>query len=226
MAGPNELDARRRPAPRLITRQLLVFTAVVAAAALLPLALDPAREWLRPALWLAVVLFYRWIEQSVFRASPVVGVRAGEWLFLPIYLGVTGSILLPAVEFFFFPRPIAWPVVGTGLALALCGTIIRYTAIDALGEQLSTHVEVRPNHRLVDSGPFRYVRHPGTTGAMILFVGAALVLQAYFSLLYIVGFLGTLLVIRMFIEERHSAAHMPGYREYMGRTKRLIPFLF
>lgn len=225
MAGPNE-GAERRPAPRLLTRQLLVFTAVCAAAALLPLLLDPAREWLRPVLWLGVVLFYRWIEQTVFRASPVVGMRAGEWLFLPIYLGVTGSILLPAVEFFFFPRPISWPVVASGLALALCGTIIRYSAIDALGEQLSTHVEVRPNHRLVDTGPFRYVRHPGTTGAMILFVGAALVLQAYFSLLYIVGFLGTLLIIRMFIEERHSAAHMAGYREYMQRTKRLIPFLF
>lgn len=211
---------------RFFTLQLLLFTAVCAAAALGPIVLDSTREWTRPLIWLGVVLFYRWIEQSVFRPSPVIGQRTGEWLFLPIYLGVTGSILLPAAEFFLFPRPMSWPVVVTGLILAAFGTAIRYSAIDTLGEQLSTHVEVRPNHKLVDTGLFRYVRHPGTTGAMILFVGAALILQAYYSIAYIVGFLGTFLVTRMFIEERHSSALLPGYREYMARTKRLIPFVF
>lgn len=211
---------------RFFTLQLLLFTAVCTAAALGPVVLDSRREWTRPVIWLGVVLFYRWLEQSVFRPSPVVGQRTGEWLFLPIYLGVTGSVLLPAVEFFFFPRPISWSVVTTGLLLAAVGTMIRYSAIDTLGEQLSTHVEVRPDHKLVERGLFRYVRNPGTTGAVILFVGAALILQAYYSLIYIVGFLGTFLVIRMFVEERHSAALLPGYREYMARTKRLIPFVF
>lgn len=215
------------PVPRrFFTLQLFLFTAVCSAAALGPIVLDPAREWTRPLIWLVVVLFYRWIEQSVFRPSPVIGQRTGEWLFLPIYLGVTGSILLPAIEFYFFPRPVSWSVVTIGLLLAAVGTMIRYSAIDTLGEQLSTHVEVRPNHKLVDTGLFRYVRHPGTTGAVILFVGAALVLQAYYSIIYIVGFLGTFLVTRMFVEERHSAALLPGYREYMTRTKRLIPFIF
>jgi len=211
---------------RFFTLQLLLFTAVCSAAALGPVLLDPKREWTRPLIWLAVVLFYRWLEQSVFRPSSVVGQRTGEWLFLPIYFGVTGSVLLPPIEFFFFPRPISWSVVTIGLVLAGVGTMIRYSAIDTLGEQLSTHVEVRPNHKLVDTGLFRYVRNPGTTGAVILFVGAALILQAYYSLIYIVGFLGTFLVIRMVVEERHSAALLPGYREYMTRTKRLIPFVF
>ena len=210
---------------RFFTLQLLLFTAVCSAAALGPVLLDNTREWTRPIIWLAVVLFYRWIEQSVFRPSPVVGERAGEWLFLPIYLGVSGSVLIPAIEFFFFPRPISWSVVTTGLLLAAVGTMLRYASIDALGEQLSTHIEVRPNHKLVDTGPFRYVRHPGTTGAVILFAGAALILQAYYSLIYILGFLGTFLLIRVFVEERHSAALLPGYREYMTRTKRLIPFV-
>lgn len=210
---------------RFFTLQLLLFTAVCSAAALGPVLLDNTREWTRPIIWLAVVLFYRWIEQSVFRPSPVVGERAGEWLFLPIYLGVSGSVLIPAIEFFFFPRPISWSVVTIGMLLAAVGTMLRYASIDALGEQLSTHIEVRPNHKLVDTGPFRYVRHPGTTGAVILFVGAALILQAYYSLIYILGFLGTFLLIRVFVEERHSAALLPGYREYMTRTKRLIPFV-
>jgi len=211
---------------RFFTLQLLLFTAVCSLAALGPVVLDPRREWTRPLLWLAVVLFYRWLEQSVFRPSPEVGRRTGEWLFLPIYLGVTGSFLLPPIEFYFFARPVSWTVVMTGLLLAGAGTIIRYSAIDTLGEQLSTHVEVRPNHKLVDTGLFRYVRHPGTTGAVILLVGAALILQAYYSIIYVVGFLGTFLVTRMFVEERHSAALLPGYREYMARTKRLIPFIF
>ena len=214
------------PTRKYFTLQLLLFTVVCAAAAMLPLVLDPQREWMRPTIWLAVVLVYRWLEQSVFRPSPVVGERAGEWLFLPVYLGVTGSFLLPPIEFYFFPRALSWPVLTSGLLLAGVGTLIRYLAIDTLGEQLSTHVEVRPGHKLVDWGVFRHVRHPGTTGALILLVGAALILHAYYSLAYVIGFLGTVLFVRMFVEERHSAALMKGYREYMTRTKRLIPFVY
>lgn len=219
-------EPRSLPNRQYFTTQLLLFTAVCSAAALLPIVLDPQREWMRPTIWLAVVLTYRWLEQSVFRPSPVVGERAGEWLFLPVYLGVTGSFLLPPIEFFFFPRPLSWVVLASGLVLAGLGTLIRYLAIDTLGEQLSTHVEVRPGHKLVDWGVFRHVRHPGTTGAVILLVGAALILHAYYSILYVVGFLGTFLFVRMFVEERHSAALMSGYREYMTRTKRLIPFVY
>lgn len=220
-AAPESLPNRT-----YFTTQLLLFTAVCTAAAVLPIVLDAQREWMRPAIWLAVVLLYRWLEQSVFRPSPVVGERTGEWLFLPVYLGVTGSFLLPPIEFYFFPRPLSWPVLASGLVLAGVGTLIRYLAIDTLGEQLSTHVEVRPGHKLVDWGVFRYVRHPGTTGAVILLVGAALILHAYYSIVYVIAFLGTALFVRMFVEERHSAALMTGYREYMTRTKRLIPFVY
>lgn len=212
--------------PVLFTRQLLLFTAVCAAVALLPLLLGPRREMLRPAIWLGAVLTYRWLEQSVFRPSPVRGDRVAEWMFPFIYLGVTGSFLLPALEFALLPRPLSGSVLTAGLVLAAFGTLLRYRAIDALGEQLSTHVEVRPDHRLVDHGVYRHVRHPGTTGAMIFLLGAALILHAYYSLIYIIGFLWVVLIVRMFVEERHSAARMPGYREYMLRTKRVIPFIF
>lgn len=212
--------------PVFFTRQLFLFTAVCTGAALLPIAVDPRREWMRPVIWLAVVLAYRWFEQTVFRPSPARGVRTGEWLFPLVYLGVTGSFLLPALEFALLPRPLSWPVLIAGIVLAVFGGVVRYRAIDTLGEQLSTHVEVREGHQLVDRGVFRHVRHPGSAAAMLFLLGAALILHAYFSIIYIVGFLWTVLLYRMFLEERHSAALLPGYREYMSRTKRMIPFLF
>jgi protein-S-isoprenylcysteine O-methyltransferase Ste14 len=215
------------PRPVLFTRELLRFSVVCAIAALVPVfALPGDREWLRPVLWLGSVLVYRLLEQSVFRPSPVVGERVGEWLFPLTYLGVIGSFLLPPLEFALWPRPLSWQVVTAGFVLVIFGTWLRYRAIDALGEHLSTHVEIRPGHKLVDHGPFRYVRNPGSTGALLFMLGAALILHAYLSIIYIVGFLGIVLFIRMNVEERHSAEKLPGYREYMTRTKRVIPFLY
>jgi protein-S-isoprenylcysteine O-methyltransferase Ste14 len=208
------------------TPQLLIFTTLCTAVGVGPLLFLSDREWYRPVLWLLLVLVYRWREQSVFRPSPVRAQRTGEWLFPLVYLGVTGSVLLPAVEFWLVRRPLVPAVLVSGLALAAFGTWLRVRAIDTLGEQLSTHLEIRPDHRLVDHGVFRHVRHPGTSGAMIFLLGAALVMHAWFSVLYVVGFLWTVLFIRMGVEERDSASRLPGYREYMARTKRVIPFVY
>jgi protein-S-isoprenylcysteine O-methyltransferase Ste14 len=227
MSMPNALTSQEAPRPALFTRELLRFSVVCALAALLPVFVLPGeREWARPAVWLAAVLVYRLLEQSVFRPSPVVGERVGEWLFPLTYLGVIGSFLLPPLEFALWQRPLSWTAIGAGAVLVTFGTWLRYRAIDSLGEHLSTHVEIRPNHKLVDYGPFRYVRNPGSTGALLFMLGAALILHAYYSIIYIVGFLGTVLFIRMTVEERHSAERLPGYREYMTRTKRVIPFLY
>ncbi|MGQ0764494.1 MAG: methyltransferase family protein [Gemmatimonadota bacterium] len=208
------------------TPQLIAFSVLCLIVALGPVVVDAGREWQRPVVWLMAVLAYRWREQLVFRPSPVRAERTGEWLFPLVYIGVTGSVLFPAIEFAVDPRPWSPVVSGIGLALALFGSWLRVRAIDTLGEQLSTHLEIRPDHRLVDHGVFRLVRHPGTTGAMVFLLGAALILQAWYSVIWVVGFLWTVLFIRMGVEERDSAARLPGYREYMARTKRIIPFVY
>jgi len=81
-------------------------------------------------------------------------------------------------------------------------------------------------HELRDSGLYGLVRHPFYTGLILFCIGMALWLQSYATL--IVGLLPlTALVGRIYAEENILQETLPGYREYMTRTRnRIIPFIY
>lgn len=208
------------------TWQLIGWTVISLALALGPIASGRTTEWLRPVVWLAVVLGYRWFEQRVFTPREIHGARRSEWLFYSIWASLAGSIILPPIEFAIVQRPLSVPWMLIGVALALLGTWLRYQSVKTIGEHFSTHIEVRPGHELVDSGIMRVIRHPGYAGVMTFTLGAALILQSFWSLLFICLVFWTTQFIRIVHEEDELGRNLAGYRDYMKRTKRLIPFVF
>src|ERR1700722_10190375 len=88
-------------------------------------------------------------------------------------------------------------------------------------------VAIAAGHRLIDTGPYRFVRHPSYTGALMAFFGLALCLANWVSLA--VMLIPVLLVFlrRMHVEEDALLqAFGNQYRDYMRRTKRLIPAVY
>ena len=81
-------------------------------------------------------------------------------------------------------------------------------------------------HELRDTGLYGLVRHPFYTGFISFCAGMALWLQSYAAL--IVGLLPLAALIgRIYVEETILQKTLPGYREYMSRTKnRIIPFIW
>ncbi len=78
-------------------------------------------------------------------------------------------------------------------------------------------------HRVCDSGPYAFLRHPGYAGnalalpAMVLALGSLwTAIPAAFALLVI--------VLRTFLEDRTLEKELPGYRDYSNRVRyRLVP---
>ena len=81
-------------------------------------------------------------------------------------------------------------------------------------------------HELRDTGLYGLVRHPFYTGFILFCLGMALWLQSYAAL--IAGLLPiTALIGRIYAEEKILQETLPGYREYMSRTRnRIIPFIY
>ena len=81
-------------------------------------------------------------------------------------------------------------------------------------------------HELRDTGLYGLVRHPFYTGFILFCLGMALWLQSYAAL--IAGVLPiTALIGRIYAEEKILQETLPGYREYMSRTRyRIIPFVW
>ena len=114
-----------------------------------------------------------------------------------------------------------------GIAIFAAGLSIRWYAIVHLGRFFTVNVAIAADHRLIDTGPYRFVRHPSYTGALMAFLGLALCLANWASLAVMVVPVFLVFLRRMRVEEGALLAALGNqYRDYMNRTKRLIPAVY
>jgi len=114
-----------------------------------------------------------------------------------------------------------------GIVLMLAGIGFRQWAIWVLGRFFSTTVRILSDHRMVTNGPYRLVRHPSYTGALLTLVGLGLGSRTWAGTLIIVVLFGIVYNYRISVEEKALRAEFgQEYVSYAKRTKRLIPFLF
>ena len=90
----------------------------------------------------------------------------------------------------------------------------------------TVRIQTERGHRVCDSGPYRYLRHPGYAGNLLPLVGIPLALDS----LWAFAATGAALVIslvRTALEDRTLMAGLPGYRRYAQRVRyRLLPGLW
>jgi protein-S-isoprenylcysteine O-methyltransferase Ste14 len=116
----------------------------------------------------------------------------------------------------------------TGIALAagtvifLVGVTLRVWAILTLGRFYSHSVRLIADHQIVDTGPYRKVRHPAYSGMLLAHAGVVIFC---FNLpvlaVYLLGLLPAI-IIRIRVEER-TLLLIPGYREFARTRRRLLP---
>ena len=114
-----------------------------------------------------------------------------------------------------------------GLVLMLLGVAVRWWAIAVLGRFFTLDVAVRSAQPVVQTGPYRWVRHPAYSGVLLTLLGVALALANWASLVATLAGGISGLLYRVRIEERalQTALGQP-YVDYMRSTKRFVPFLF
>jgi protein-S-isoprenylcysteine O-methyltransferase Ste14 len=124
------------------------------------------------------------------------------------------------------PGPGWWPL-ALGLAMFTAGLALRAWAVHELGRFFKFTVVVQADHRVVDSGPYRLIRHPSYTGLLVAELGLGIALGTWLSipaclLPPLIGF-----GLRLTHEERVLAEELgEPYRSYMRRTWRLVPGLW
>ena len=114
-----------------------------------------------------------------------------------------------------------------GLVIMACGLLLRWWSVATLGRLFTVTVAIRSGHRVIDSGPYRSIRHPSYTAILLVHLGAALCLGNAWSLLMLTIPTTAALLRRISVEEDVLLRNLgAAYREYMSRTKRLIPGLY
>jgi protein-S-isoprenylcysteine O-methyltransferase Ste14 len=117
-------------------------------------------------------------------------------------------------------------VTIAGIVVILLGAALRWWAIYTLGRYFTADVAVRSTQSVVQSGPYRFVRHPSYTAILIMLLGVGMALANWVCLVVMLagGLIG--LLYRVGVEERAlvEALGQP-YRDYMRHTKRFIAFI-
>jgi protein-S-isoprenylcysteine O-methyltransferase len=114
-----------------------------------------------------------------------------------------------------------------GIALFAAGLALRWYAIVHLGRFFTVNVSIAADHRLIDTGPYRIVRHPSYTGALMAFLGLGLCMANWASLLCLLVPICLVFLRRIHVEEAVLLEALGDqYRDYVRRTKRLIPAIY
>ena len=84
-------------------------------------------------------------------------------------------------------------------------------------------IQTERGHKVISSGPYRWVRHPGYSSAFLSYLAAPALLDSYWALFPAVLLL-VVLVIRTRLEDRYLQENLEGYREYAQNVRfRLLP---
>ncbi len=158
---------------------------------------------------------------------------------------VDGSVLMTIIRFgglllwmspilyLLNPAWMNWSKIGLaeglrwlGVGLGLLSNFGIYWLFSSLGSNITPTSATRKEHKLVTSGPYRWVRHPLYTIGSMLFVSFGLVADNWF-----IAALGLLAFIVMAIRTPTEEANLiekfgDEYREYMKNTGAFLPKLF
>ena len=88
------------------------------------------------------------------------------------------------------PHIYTTPLTIIGASLVVFGSFLRLTCFRTLGQLFTFDLTILPEHTLIKSGLYSYVRHPAYTGSLCMILGLALVNLTPGSWLSEAGILG------------------------------------
>jgi protein-S-isoprenylcysteine O-methyltransferase Ste14 len=123
------------------------------------------------------------------------------------------------------PRPGAVEVAG--LALLAGGLELRRRTERAMGRFFTVQLRVERDHRLVDDGPFRTIRHPSYASLGAIALGTAMSVRSPLAVLATLAIWLPVIVLRIRQEEAELGRRLgASYRDYARRTWRLLPGVY
>jgi len=179
-----------------------------------------------PQLWMVVgVSILANVLQPAYR--PFEGPRTPEdrgtaaQILWTVYITQTAALVELVLR-----RRVALPLDLTtwvGFSAMIGGLALRTWAVAVLGQWFTWNVTVQAGQELITRGPYRLIRHPSYTGALVTFVASCALLRSWVVATLAAMALTVAFLRRIRCEEALLVRTLPGYDAYVARTGRLLP---
>jgi protein-S-isoprenylcysteine O-methyltransferase Ste14 len=147
------------------------------------------------------------------------------WLYGLITLGYALSFSIGATR---IGRIYYWNTFfAIGMALFVIGFISRIHSLLTLKQYFTYSVAKVENHKIIETGLYKFIRHPGYLGQLIIFIGISTSISNWLSILVMMIPITLGYLYRIKVEERFMLEQLgEDYLNYQKRTKRLIPMIY
>jgi protein-S-isoprenylcysteine O-methyltransferase len=209
-----------------------VLTAVIAASViyLVPAVLQPGalrypQLWILVAFGVALSLFqptYKPVDGSAPPHDRGTAAQIVWSVYLTQILGIVEAVTLR------YPDGFRWDAVtSAALVLMVAGLSLRVWAVQTLGRYFTWFITVYDDHKVIRTGPFRFIRHPSYCGALLLFVGTLLFVHSWIGAALSLVFQLFAYVRRIRYEEAMMIERLgEPYRAYTREVRALMPLLW
>lgn len=171
-----------------------------------------------------VELIYSARNERLIRSRQPSAPHAAGSIFKWIALVNVGLFTLPALERWwrgYSPPP---AIAAAGWIASVLALALRLSVVLSLRASWTVRAVVPSDLRIVDRGPYRYIRHPNYVALGLEFLGLPLIGGAYASAVGL-SLANALLLRRRIQEEDALLMAMPAYRERMGDKPAFLPRL-
>lgn len=148
-----------------------------------------------------------------------------RWLSPLVAFGSVFILLVAGLDaLFHWSAGFSLPVELVGLALIVGGYVLgSYAFVENAYFSGTVRIQEERGHKVVSSGPYGWMRHPGYSGSLVASLGMPLLLDSAWSFIPVVVF-GIFFIIRTSLEDRFLQGNLTGYREYAQKVRyRLLP---
>jgi protein-S-isoprenylcysteine O-methyltransferase Ste14 len=229
------------PAKVMTPRTLVRTIIIVAAFPLIPLILSGRWDWWEAWVYalvsiLGFVISRVWaarqhpdLLEERARSMDLEGAKPWDKLLAPLLaFGALFILIVAGLDRLFgWTSPFILAAKIVSLIVIVLGYLLgSWALIENRFFSGVVRIQKDRGHRVVSTGPYRFIRHPGYAGALWSYLATPVLLDSIWAFVPAFLLVGVL-ILRTALEDKTLQEELPGYREYAEKTRyRLIPGLW
>jgi protein-S-isoprenylcysteine O-methyltransferase Ste14 len=176
------------------------------------------------AIWIFAEVYLVLRDNARGKGKTTIDRRTRNYNFISLVIAISSAAIVSWIPLFQFNRRGKSIVFWIGVIIICLGLFLRYWSIHILGKYFSTTIELEESQKIVQKGPYKWIRHPSYSGIILFSIGYGIAVQNWLSLIIAVSLPTIALLYRIKIEEETLAKGVgTEYEVYQKKTKKLIP---